>query len=226
MTGAGLTVRIAWCVAAVIGTLYACSPSASDEAAPSMDVAAPVVAASFAPTPAGSAAPALADLSGGAAPGFAVTTILATDRGIDPGDYAWNADGVADGPLRIVVDIAAQRLYAYRGGIEIGRSSIIWGSDEKPTPTGLFPILEKRRDHISNLYDAEMPFMMRLTWDGIALHGAEVDAEYATHGCVGLPDEFAELLFEEARVGDKVLVTNGWMTDVYAARAARPETQA
>lgn len=223
MTDAGLKVRIIWSVAAVIGVLYACSPATESEVTPT-EVAAPVVAASFAPPPAAAAQP--IDLSGGAAPGFVVTTLLAPDRGIDPGDYAWNADGVSDGPLKIVVDIAAQRLYAYRGGIEIGRSSINWGSDEKPTPTGLFPILEKKRDHISNLYDAEMPFMMRLTWDGIAIHGSEVSDEYATHGCVGLPEEFAELLFEEAAIGDEVLITNGWMTGVYAPRAGAAEIQA
>ena len=224
MAEAKLAVRIGWCTLALAGVLYACSPAETDDKAPA-DVAQPVVAASFAPPPAPAAPAAPVDLSGGAAPGFAVTTILATDRGIDPGDFAWNAEGVTEGPLRIVIDIAAQRLYAYRGGIEIGRSSIVWGSDEKPTPTGLFPILEKKRHHISNLYDAEMPYMMRLTWDGVAIHASEVDAEYATHGCIGVPDEFAALLFEEARVGDKVLVTNEWMTEVYAAQLRRPDEE-
>jgi len=221
-----LAVRVTWCTLAVAAVLYACAPAESDEQAAAPDMAAPVVAASFVP-PAAPQAPAVpVDLSGGAAPGFAVTTILDTNRGIDPGDYAWNADGVTEGPLRIVIDIAAQRLYAYRGGVEIGRSSIVWGSDEKPTPTGLFPILEKKRHHISNLYDAEMPYMMRLTWDGVAIHASEVDAEYATHGCIGVPDEFAALLFEEARTGDKVLVTNNWMTEVYAAQIKRPDEAA
>lgn len=223
MAEVNLGVRIGWCTMAVAGVLYACSPADTGPDEVSTRVAAPVVAASFVPTQVAAPAPLPVDLSGGKAPGFAVTTILATDRGIDPGDFAWNAEGVDKGPLRIVVDIEAQRLYAYRGGVEIGRSSIIWGSDEKPTPTGTFPILEKKRDHISNLYDAEMPYMMRLTWDGIALHGAEVDDEYATHGCIGIPDEFAALLFEEARVGDKVLVTNGWMTGIYNGQLGRAD---
>lgn len=219
MAETNLAVRVGWCTLAVAGVLYACAPSDSEDAAPA-EVSSPVIAASFVPTsaPAPTPRPPLADLSGGAQPGFTVTTILDTDRGIDPGDYAWNANGVTKGPLRIVIDIEAQRLYAYRGGVEIGRSSIIWGADDKPTPLGLFPILEKDEDHISNLYDAEMPYMLRLTWDGVAIHSSLVDAEYATHGCVGVPDEFAALLFEEAKLGDKVLVTKGWMTDIYAGQ--------
>jgi lipoprotein-anchoring transpeptidase ErfK/SrfK len=111
------------------------------------------------------------------------------------GDYAWEDSGVPQGELRIVVDLAWQRLYAYRGGVEIGRAAILYGADDKPTPTGTFKILQKKKDHISNLYGAPMPFMLRLTNDGIAIHGSEVEDGYATHGCIGVPDEFAALLF-------------------------------
>jgi lipoprotein-anchoring transpeptidase ErfK/SrfK len=75
----------------------------------------------------------------------------------------------------VVVDLAWQRLYAYRGGVEIGRAAILYGADDKPTPTGSFKILQKKKDHISNLYGAPMPFMLRLTNDGIAIHGSEVE---------------------------------------------------
>ena len=150
------------------------------------------------------------------APGMVVNSVLAPDRPIEHGDFTWEERGVPDGPLRIVVDIAAQRLYVYRAGYEIGRAAIIYGSDEKPTPTGTFSILEKKVDHVSNLYDAPMPYMMRLTMDGIAIHASEVNPIYATHGCVGVPDEFAQLLFAAAKLGDEVLVTNGWLPHVYA----------
>lgn len=200
-------------VLALIGTclLAACSaePQAEAHRASSPAPAAPLVkAAAPAPQP-------LVDLSGGAQPGFEVTTILSLDAGMRAGTYAWNAEGVAPGPMKIVVDLAAQRLYAYRGGVEIGRSSILYGADDKPTPTGVYPILQKKRHHISNLYGAPMPYMMRLTWDGVALHASTVADGLATHGCVGLPDEFAALLFAEAQLGDEVLVTNGWMKPIY-----------
>ena len=145
-----------------------------------------------------------------APPVFAVRSILAIDHPLAPAEYAWNDDGAPAGPLTIVTDLAAQVLYVYRGGVEIGRTSLIKGDVDKPTPLGIFPILEKDRDHISNLYDAPMPFMLRLTWDGISIHGSEVNGDYATHGCIGIPDEFAELLFAQAKKGDYVLVTRGW----------------
>jgi lipoprotein-anchoring transpeptidase ErfK/SrfK len=132
---------------------------------------------------------------------FAVAGVLAPDRPMGAGDYAWEDSGVPQGELRIVVDLAWQRLYAYRGGVEIGRAAILYGADDKPTPTGTFNILQKKKDHISNLYGAPMPFMLRLTNDGIAIHGSEVEDGYATHGCIGVPDEFAALLFGRPRSG-------------------------
>lgn len=150
---------------------------------------------------------------------FAVNTVLALDYPLQPNDYVWDEEGAPEGPARIVIDLSAQRLYVYRAGVEIGRSVIIYGADDKPTPPGTFSILEKDIDHVSNIYDgAPMPYMLRLTWDGIAIHGSgEIGYEWATHGCIGLPDEFAAILFEEARLGDQVLVTEGWMTDYYEA---------
>ncbi|HEV2747718.1 MAG TPA: L,D-transpeptidase family protein [Allosphingosinicella sp.] len=155
-------------------------------------------------------------LAAAAASNFVVRTVLAADRPLEAGDYLWDTEGAPEGERRIVIDIEAKRLYLYRGGVEIGRAHIIYGHDDKPTPTGSFTILEKKEDHVSNLYDAPMPYMLRLTMDGVAIHGSEVDDRYATHGCVGVPDEFAELLFAEAKLGDRVLITNGWMTDTYA----------
>ncbi len=147
---------------------------------------------------------------------FTVRTVLAPDRPLGPGDYLWEAAGVPAGQIRIVVDLEAETLYVYRAGVEIGRSYIIYGADDKPTPTGSFPILQKRVEHYSNLYDnAPMPYMLRLTWDGVAIHGSDVDYGNATHGCIGVPEEFAQLLFREARVGDRVIVTRGWMRNRY-----------
>jgi lipoprotein-anchoring transpeptidase ErfK/SrfK len=205
---------------ACLAVLAACSqelPEAAN-AAPATAQPALAAAAALQATPAAATQPAT-DLSRGAAPGFAVTSILALDAPIGPGDYAWNPEGVADAPLRIVVDLEWQRIYVYRGGTEIGRSSIIYGADDKPTPLGTFPILQKKRHHISNLYGAPMPYMMRLTMDGVAIHASEVEDGSATHGCIGIPDEFAALLFAEAKLGDRVLITNRWMSEAYWGRA-------
>jgi lipoprotein-anchoring transpeptidase ErfK/SrfK len=109
----------------------------------------------------------------------------------------------------ITVDLAAQVVSIFRDGYEIGTAAIIYGADNMPTPLGVFPILEKDADHVSNLYDAPMPYMLRLTRDGVAIHGSDVRYGYATHGCVGVPTAFARKLFAATRIGDRVIVTNG-----------------
>jgi len=123
------------------------------------------------------------------------------------GDFVWDDEGVPPGTVSVRVDIAAQTLSVFRGGHEIGTAVILYGANEKPTPAGTFTILEKRKDHFSNLYHAPMPYMLRLTNDGIAIHGSEVREGAATHGCVGVPLEFARLLFEQVRIGDQVSLT-------------------
>lgn len=177
----------------------------------------PAPAPAPAPEPTIKPQPAAATL-GLPARGFGVKNILGVHRILEPGEYLWEPEGAPAGPLRIVVDLRAQHLYVYRGGVEIGRAFILYGADNKPTPTGTFPIMQKKVDYHSRTYDSPMPFMLRLTSDGVAIHASEVvDGESATHGCIGLPREFASLLFKEAKLGDKVLVTNRWMWDVYYA---------
>jgi lipoprotein-anchoring transpeptidase ErfK/SrfK len=141
--------------------------------------------------------------------GFRITDPLTIDGEMAFGEYAWNEDGVPDGEIRIIIDLEAERLYAYRGGSEIGRTVILYGHDDNPTPTGSFTITEKDEDHISNLYFVPMPYMMRLTNDGIAIHGSMVEEGFASRGCIGVPDDFAELLFNEVELGTRVLISRG-----------------
>ena len=129
---------------------------------------------------------------------------------LEPGRFLWNDDGVPPGPTLIVVNIRGRTLSAYRGGIEVGRSSLIYGADNKPTPTGAFDILQKDAHHVSRTYgNAPMPYTLRLTNDGVSIHGSEIADDLATHGCVGLPKAFAAKLFASAHVGDRVLIWQG-----------------
>lgn len=151
---------------------------------------------------------------------FAVDHYIELDRPLDFGEHFWDesfarASG-ARGSAQIVVDLAAEQLYVYRAGIEIARTRITRGWEEYDTPTGVFPILEKDADHYSSTYNnAPMPYNLRLTWKGVAIHGAEVDSLSATHGCIGVPLEFARKLFANVHKGDKVLVTRNWRPEVY-----------
>lgn len=141
---------------------------------------------------------------------FVVKSILPINEPIKFGKFYWDETRApATGPLVVTVDLTARVISVFRDGHEIGAAAILKGYGEKPTPTGIFPITEKDADHVSNIYDAPMPHMMRLTNDGVAIHGSKVQLGYATNGCVGVPDDFAAKLFKVAKLGDKVIITDG-----------------
>lgn len=151
------------------------------------------------PTPSASSPPAA----------YTVKRVLPIDGPLRYGEWHWNEEGAPAGPIVITVDLAARVLSVFRDGHEIGATAIIYGADEKPTPLGVFPVTQKDADHVSNIYGAPMPYMLRMTNDGISIHGAEVTPELMTHGCVGVPTPFARKLFGQVRLGDKVIVTRG-----------------
>ncbi len=122
-----------------------------------------------------------------------------------PGRFLWMPERQANGEVVIVVSLAEQMAYVYRGGDLIGVSTVSTGMDSHPTPTGSFTILQKRRTHFSNLYDnAPMPNMQRLTWDGIALHAGAIPGHPASHGCIRLPMAFSNHLFAATQMGGRV----------------------
>jgi lipoprotein-anchoring transpeptidase ErfK/SrfK len=126
-----------------------------------------------------------------------------------PGEFDWQPDKSRQGPVLVIVNLPYQMAYVYRDDVLIGRSTISTGRPGYETPTGVFPILQKRVEHYSNLYDnAEMPYMTRLTWDGIAMHGGELPGYPASHGCVRLPLEFSQQLYQITQLGTPVVVTD------------------
>ena len=143
---------------------------------------------------------------------FVIKRILPIEGPIKYGEWHWNEEGAPkDGPIVITVDLDARVLSIFRSGYEIGATAVLLGTEEKPTPLGVFPITQKKRHHVSNLYDAEMPYMQRLTDDGITLHASEVEWGYASHGCIGMPESFAAKVFATTKIGDRVFITRGKM---------------
>jgi lipoprotein-anchoring transpeptidase ErfK/SrfK len=144
---------------------------------------------------------------------------------VTPNRFAW-ADIPSVAPVSVVVSIADQRAYVYRGQTLIAVSSVSTGKDDKPTPAGTYPILQKKADHRSNLYNAAaMPYMQRLTWDGIALHAGRNPGYAASHGCVRLPVAFAKRLFEITSVGSTVTIQDDPFVpgEDWIATAAEPD---
>jgi len=138
-----------------------------------------------------------------------IKTMLNVPARMQYGDYRWDDEGVPAGPAWIRVDLNAQTISVFRAGHEIGTAVIIYGADGLATPTGKFPILAKIKDHHSATYDAPMPYTLRLTADGVAIHASDVRWGRATHGCVGVPMAFAAKLFEASARGETVLIVDG-----------------
>jgi len=163
----------------------------------------PIVVRRVAPAPAPSPEPA-------PSAAYVVRRVLTLPGPFRHGNSYWDESGApATGPIVVTVDLAAQVLSVFRDGYEIGTAVILYGADDKPTPLGVFKVTQKDATHVSNLYDAPMPFMLRLTNDGVSIHGADVVRDRATHGCVGVPTAFAKKLFGVVKLGDRVIVTRG-----------------
>src|SRR5947208_5295491 len=128
---------------------------------------------------------------------------------LKPGEYVWEPERAPEGPLLIVASITEQVAYVYRNGIRIARSSVSTGRPGHRTPTGVFTILEKEVHHTSSIYKgAEMPYMERVTWGGIALHAGDLPGYPDSHGCVRLPLEFSKLLFGVTMKGATVIIAD------------------
>jgi lipoprotein-anchoring transpeptidase ErfK/SrfK len=125
---------------------------------------------------------------------------------LKPGQYVWR-DGVTEGAPRVVISLSDQMAYLYRDEQLVAVSTISSGTDEHPTPTGIFPILAKQTMYRSKKYDdAPMPFMQRLDSYGIAMHAGHLPGHPASHGCIRLPAKFAARLYRLTELGSTVLI--------------------
>ncbi len=117
------------------------------------------------------------------------------------------------GPLQIVVSIADQHVTLYSNGLHVAQSPVSTGVPGRPTPTGVFSIIQKDRFHRSNLYsNAPMPFMERITWSGVALHEGPLPGYPASHGCIRMTHEFAARLWSITKLGVRVIVARNEVT--------------
>jgi hypothetical protein len=110
-------------------------------------------------------------------------------------------------PIMAIVSLGSQRITVYDANGWILRAPVSSGTTGRETPAGVFSVVDKDKDHHSNLYDdAWMPNMQRITWSGIALHGGPLPGYAASHGCVRMPYDFAEKLFDKTRIGMRVIL--------------------
>jgi hypothetical protein len=128
------------------------------------------------------------------------------EASLKPGRFLWRNTS-ASGEPRVVISLSDQLAFLYKGSTLVAVSTISSGNAKKPTPTGIFPILEKKRMYRSIKYEnAPMPFMQRIDKYGTALHAGQLPGHPASHGCVRLPGGFAAKLFAVTDVGTPVLI--------------------
>jgi hypothetical protein len=152
------------------------------------------------------ALPALAEPFWGAKTSQPVDTSASA---LKPGEFIWDAAAVPSGPIVVVVSLPEQRADVYRNGVRIGVTTVSTGKPGHGTPTGVFMVLQKDKDHHSKTYNnAAMPYAERLTWDGVALHAGGLPGYPSSHGCVHLPSEFARQLFDVSPMGMTVVIAN------------------
>ena len=118
------------------------------------------------------------------------------------------APRVAGEPIMAIVSIKSQQVTFYDADGWILRAPVSTGTTGRETPAGVFAVIEKDKDHHSTMYDdAWMPNMQRITWNGIALHGGPLPGYAASHGCVRMPYDFAEKLFDKTQIGMRVIIS-------------------
>ena len=124
-----------------------------------------------------------------------------------PGQYRWRDVPESAGPERVVISLADQLAYLYRGNALMAVATISSGEPGRDTPTGIFSVLNKKTMHRSRKYDdAPMPFAQFIDQYGIALHAGHNPGHPASHGCVRLPAKFAAKLYQVTELGTPILI--------------------
>ena len=147
----------------------------------------------------------------------------------------WDGDGVSGAPS-IKIRLSEQKAYFYKGGELVGVSQLSTGREGTSTPTGSFKVIQKSKDHVSNLYGdyvddagnvvvpnvgvktdpkppgtkfrgAPMPYFMRVH-GGVGLHAGYLPGYPASHGCIRMPEFMAENFFNAVSHGTPVTITN------------------
>jgi L,D-transpeptidase catalytic domain len=145
----------------------------------------------------------------------------------------WSAETVAGNPW-IVIVLGEQRAYFFRDQTIVGESKISSGKKKFETPPGEYKVIQKNKNHVSNLYGkilgadgavvksdadmskdkvpeggsfagAKMPYFLRFH-GGYGLHAGRVPSYPASHGCVRLPTSMAPHFFANAELGTPVSV--------------------
>ncbi len=105
------------------------------------------------------------------------------------------------------VDLSSQRAWLTdgEGNVTYGPVGALGGTRKYPTPTGTFSVDDKDADHVSNLYDADMPYSVFFA-PAIAFHTGSLSER--SHGCIHLGRTASKRFFANLSPGDTVQVVS------------------
>ena len=138
------------------------------------------------------------------------------------------------GSPKIVVHLAEQKAYFYKGKHLVGESTVSTGKRGFSTPPGHYHIVSKDKNHVSSEFGdyvddegnvvksnidlrkdskprgthfdaARMPYCMHFN-GGYAMHEGYVPPYAASHGCIRLPRGMAEHFFNAVQEGTPIIV--------------------
>lgn len=163
--------------------------------------------------------------------------VVAKSSGVGINDTVsyWDGDGVP-GTSSITINLGEQKAFFYKDGRLVGVSMISSGREGYRTPSGQYKIIQKSKDHVSNLYGdyvdqggnvmvanvgvkrdakppgtsfrgAPMPYFLRFH-GGYGLHAGFLPGFAASHGCVRMPERMAQIFFANVSRGTPVRVVN------------------
>ena len=103
------------------------------------------------------------------------------------------------------------RFYAVdKDGLVWWSGAVTSGAPKYRSPSGIFPIIQKKRYHMSTLYPEEsginnMNYMMKFTNSGHALHEGSVD--WMSHGCIHIDPKDVPVIYRWSNFKTKVVIT-------------------
>jgi len=107
----------------------------------------------------------------------------------------------------VIVDLSSQRATVYDKDKKTVMSfKVSSGKKGKETKRGTFVVTNKKRHHISTIYDTEMPYFQRLSYGDFGFHTGYVPGYPASSGCIRCPDSYARKLYSYLKVGDVVTI--------------------
>ena len=107
----------------------------------------------------------------------------------------------------VTVDLSQQRATVYNKDKKTVMSfRISSGKKGKRTRTGEFVVTNKKRHHISTIYDVDLPYFQRLSYSDFGFHTGVVPGYPASSGCLRCPSSYSKKLYYHLKVGDVVTI--------------------